>query len=251
MNDQDKSKEQLINELQELRIKFDSLNVISNIDISRLNKTESNLQISEAQKKNILNGITSNIAFVDKELKILWVNKTAAESVHKQPEEMIGHTCHHFWANSSKPCENCPSLKVLETQKPEHTIMCTPDGKVWEERGEPIFDDNGIMIGVVEIATDITERKQAETELQKSEEKFRKIIETSPDGIAITSLDGIIQYVTAKAVAMWGYWQKYHGFYSFKLSPKGNLFDNRNVQWQFYWCCRILGSPQRWKPVLC
>jgi hypothetical protein len=205
MNDQDKSKEQLINELQELKIKFNALKVISNIDISILNKTESNLQISEAQKKNILNGISSNIAFVDKELKILWVNKTAAESVHKQPEEMIGQTCHHFWANSSKPCENCPSIKVWETQKPEQTIMHTPDGKVWEERGEPIFDDNGIMIGVVEIATDITERKQAETELQKSEEKFRKIIETSPDGIAITSLDGIIQYVTAKAVAMWGY----------------------------------------------
>jgi PAS domain S-box-containing protein len=205
MNDQDKSKEQLINELQELKIKFDALKVISNIDISRLNKTESNLQISEAQKKNILNGITSNIAFVDKDLKILWVNKTAAESVHKQPEEMIGHTCHHFWANSSKPCENCPSLKVLESKKPEQTIMHTPDGKIWEERGEPIFDVDGNVIGVVEIATDITERKQAENAIRESEEKFKAIVETSPDGIAITALDGTIQFVTSKVLSMWGY----------------------------------------------
>jgi len=52
---------------------------------------------------------------------------------------------------------------------------------------------------------DITERKQAEETLKESEEKLKKIIETSPDGIAITSLDGIIQFVTKKTVSIWGH----------------------------------------------
>lgn len=42
-------------------------------------------------------------------------------------------------------------------------------------------------------------------QVQNSEEKLKTIIETSPDGITITALDGTIQFATAKAVSMWGY----------------------------------------------
>jgi PAS domain S-box-containing protein len=144
-------------------------------DITEKKQTEIKLKISEAQKNAILNGIKSNIAFVDKDLKILWANKTAADSVNKTSEEMIGQTCHHFWANPEEPCKDCPSLKAVETKKSEEIIMHTPDGRVWEEKGEPIFDAEGNLIGVVEIATDVTERKKAEEALRGSEENLRKI----------------------------------------------------------------------------
>ena len=42
-------------------------------------------------------------------------------------------------------------------------------------------------------------------QLKTSEAKFRTIIETSPDAISITSLDGTVQFVSAQTVAMWGY----------------------------------------------
>ncbi|NPD87014.1 PAS domain S-box protein, partial [Lentimicrobium sp. L6] len=58
---------------------------------------------------------------------------------------------------------------------------------------------------LMNITRDITARKQAEEALQKSEYRFRKIIETSPDGIAIAALDGTIQFVTEKSGSMWGY----------------------------------------------
>ncbi|MEI7501607.1 MAG: PAS domain S-box protein, partial [Bacteroidota bacterium] len=52
----------------------------------------------------------------------------------------------------------------------------TPDGRVWEERGEPVFDDMGNVIGVVEIATDITERKQAEKMLSETNAYLENLI---------------------------------------------------------------------------
>ncbi len=52
---------------------------------------------------------------------------------------------------------------------------------------------------------DVTERKKIRDELYESEAKLRTIIETSPDGIVISSLDGIIQFVTQKTASIYGY----------------------------------------------
>jgi len=52
---------------------------------------------------------------------------------------------------------------------------------------------------------DITELKQAEESLREREVQLNTIIETSPDGIAITSLEGTIQFATQKVLSLWGY----------------------------------------------
>ena len=52
---------------------------------------------------------------------------------------------------------------------------------------------------------EIIERKYVEEALRASEEKFKAIIETSPDGIAISSLDGIVEFLTEKSYSMWGH----------------------------------------------
>lgn len=52
---------------------------------------------------------------------------------------------------------------------------------------------------------DITELKLAEKTLKESEARFKTILETSPDGIAIAALDGIVQFVTPKIISLWGY----------------------------------------------
>lgn len=148
-------------------------------DVTGKYKASDDLQASEAQKNAILNGITTNLAFVDSELKIIWVNNTAARSVNKSPEEMIGHSCHKFWADPAKPCANCPTLKAFQTKKTEQTIMHTPDGRVWEEKGEPVFDTDGNLIGVVEIAADITERVRTEEALRQSEQRLQFVLQGS------------------------------------------------------------------------
>ena len=169
-------------------------------DITERKRTEDALRTSEGQKTAILDGITTNIAFVDKDLKVLWANRIAAESINKSPAEMVGHTCHALWADPARPCENCPTLKVFETKHSEHIIQHTPDGRVWDERGEPVFDENGNLIGVVEIAKDITERQRMEEVLKQSEKKYRTLFEGALNPILIADEEG--RYVDANAAAL-------------------------------------------------
>lgn len=58
---------------------------------------------------------------------------------------------------------------------------------------------------VISLAIDITERKQAELALAEQEQLWRTIIHTSPDGILIISLDGVIHQVSEKLLSMIGF----------------------------------------------
>ncbi len=93
-----------------------------------------------------------------------------------------------------------PNYYINEVQQ-----FCKNGQIIWIEvstqyRYSPIGD-----IEVVGVSRNIEERKKSENALRASEEKFKTMIETSPDGIAITTLDGTIQFVTAKVVSMWGF----------------------------------------------
>lgn len=181
--------------------------VVSFIDITERKQAEEALRSSEAQKNAILNGITTNIALVDKGLNILWANKAAANSVGRQPEDMVGSTCYSFWGDSVKPCPNCPSLKAIQTGKPEHVIVHTPKGTIWEEGGEPILDGDGNVIAVIEIAQDITERKLAEVALAGEKERLAVTLRSIGDGVITTDTQGNVVIMNKVAEHLTGWLQ--------------------------------------------
>ena len=73
-------------------------------------------------------------------------------------------------------------------------------------QGRAIFPERDQSYAVFSIV-DVTERVQMETALRLSEGKFKTILETSPDGIATASLEGVLQFATVKLAALLGYEQ--------------------------------------------
>ena len=152
-------------------------------NITDQKQMENVLRQSEAEKKAILNGISTSMRLVNENLETIWANKAAADSANKSPEEMVGHKCYEFWGDDpEKPCDGCPSVKSFRTKKTEQTVRHDQDGIIWDLKAEPVFDEKGNLAGVVEIANDITDKTRFETRLQQAQKM--ESIGTLAGGIA-------------------------------------------------------------------
>jgi len=175
-------------------------------DITERKQAEEALAASESEKKCILNAISDIVLFQDSSLTIKWANEAAARSVGKSLQDLVGKHCYQLWHGQNKPCDDCPLIRALETKSSVSGTMTTPDGRSWGVSGEPVYDSDGKMIGAIEIARDITERKKAEEALRESEEKFSRAFRSSPDSIAITTLkDGRFIEISDSFTQVTGY----------------------------------------------
>jgi PAS domain S-box-containing protein len=139
------------------------------MDNTRLKRTEQALRQSEAQKQAILDGITTSLIYFNEDKEILWANNAAANSVNKTPEEIIGRTCHELCTDLKSLCDNCPAEKAFKTRTTEQTIIHSPDGKIWNTKAEPVFDDKKNLTGVIKIAHDITEKSRLADQLKHAQ----------------------------------------------------------------------------------
>jgi PAS domain S-box-containing protein len=71
------------------------------------------------------------------------------------------------------------------------------------DRSYPWRDDAGTPLGWFGILRDITERKQVLEALRESEERFRKLVEKSPDAIGV-HCDGKIVFINSAGARMFG-----------------------------------------------
>ena len=174
-------------------------------DISEQKEIEESLKKEEKERSIVLETISEHIIYYDKEFNIISANKSAADSINLNPEELIGRKCYELWHNQNEPCEGCPVIKAFKSGKLTTAEMKTPDGRIWLVKGHPLYDNKGDIIGVVEITRDITKLKHIEQRLKESEEKYKNLVDNILDQIIETNLDGTITYVSPQVFNIFGF----------------------------------------------
>jgi PAS domain S-box-containing protein len=164
-------------------------------DITERKQAAEALRDAKQEKETILDSLVEHVVHQDTEMRILWANHAACESVNMTRQELIGRFCHEVWAERQDPCPDCPVMQAMRSGQPHEVEKTTPDGRGWFIRGYPVRDEGGNIIGGVEITLEITELERAEQALREREELFRLLFEQAPIGMAITDLDG--QYLRA------------------------------------------------------
>ena len=142
----------------------------------------------------ILDKINETIVTVDLEGKVIYWSKSAERVYGWAKEEAIG--------------ENITELLPILTERHiiDKIVECLYKGETWigelsvknksdreliiSVEDHPYYDPNGNLAGFIGISTDITERKIIQTELDKSEQKYRNVIENAPVGIFQSTVDG-------------------------------------------------------------
>ena len=183
-------------------------------EMAERKQAEDALRESEAQKKAILDASIDRIRLVDKDLRIIWANKTTARELNIPPEDLVGHPCYKLFVGRDTPCIGCPAVKTLTSGKIEHALMQKTKSKTikgksyWDNYAVPIKNESGDVVNIIEITRNVTEQKRIETELIQAKNFLQNILDSSIDGITTTDLQGKIIYTSPRTEDILGYNQE-------------------------------------------
>ena len=172
-------------------------------------RTEDDLRKQQEEQQIIFDSAPLMIWYKDTENRILRANRAAAESVGLKVNAVEGLSTYDLYPEEAAKYHQ-DDLEVIKTGSPKLGIIepyQTASGeKRWARTDKiPYRDQEGNIIGVLVFASDITERKQAEEALQRSEANYRSLIEGAPYGIFRTSTDGRLFSANPALVEMLGY----------------------------------------------
>ena len=159
-------------------------------DINARKLAEKALIENQRFLSSVFGSIPDGISVLDKDMNIMMVNQTI-ERWYAHALPLTGKKCFEVYHGATRPCEICPSVQTLKTgQSAVEIIPMTGKGGErigWNELYSfPLADmTTGAVTGVIEFVRDITDRIHVEEALKESEERYRKLVELSPDGICI------------------------------------------------------------------
>jgi len=169
---------QLEMRVQERTAELREANRVLEREITERNQAESALQASEAELRALFTAMTDIVIVRDAQGRCLKIAPTNPKNLYKKSAEMIGKTLHETFPRSPADTMLGYIRQALNTQKTvcgEYSLMIQEREVYFSANFSPISHDSVILV-----ARDITERKQAETALRQSEERFKAFMNNSP-----------------------------------------------------------------------
>ena len=186
-----RKKEDLANSLKAEQLQLIEAKQGLELEIKNRKQTEKALLKSETKYRRIYNNILNVYYETSIDGIILEISPSIVKHSQYTREELIGKSIYDIYAN---PADREKLIEILHNHgsvRDYEVILKYKDGTLHTSSVniELIKDDNHNPIKLVGIFRDITEQKQADEMLRKSEEKFRTAFQTSPNAITITNIE--------------------------------------------------------------
>ena len=152
-------------------------------DITERRRAEAAVRESEARLQAVLDGARDPIFLKDREGRLLLANPTTFAVIGKPAEACLGKTDEQFYDNPADGRAITANDRRIIASGQAETVeerVCTPSGtRYYVSHKTPYRDAAGDIIGLIGTGRDITERKQAEEALYRSEMRYRTLVETT------------------------------------------------------------------------
>ncbi len=133
--------------------------------------------------RTLIEEMPVGVMLIDCNRKIRDINKSAADIIGRAKEEILGRVCHEFVCPMRE--NDCPVYNHGKTLDRAEAVLLSKDrgGVAIEKTVTQIMMDGEEML--VEMFSDITERKAAEKSLREGEERFRMMFENMSNAVAV------------------------------------------------------------------
>jgi two-component system NtrC family sensor kinase len=195
-------------------------------DITQHKQSESEILREKKTTEGILEGMPVPTFVIDRDHRIIYWNRAIEELTGFSSHDMVGTSRYWlpFYSHEQPSMASLvvsQNLKALEKFFGDKNLKQSPNlpgayealeyfpnfrgrERYFYHTASPIYDDHGRIQGAVQAILDMTVRQQLAKELEDSEEKFRRLVETSLDGIALHSALRLL-YVNRACLKMFGY----------------------------------------------
>jgi len=179
MTDQQKTKDQLIQELADLRR-----------ELAALKSSEATLRAQRREFFRVLDTLPAIIYLQAPDYSIRFANS----SFRTMYGDAEGRPCYTVLHGRAKPCDECPTFRVFDSGEPQIWEWTDPSqGRVYQVCEYPFSDDDGSPL-VLDLAIDVTPLKQTEEALRAAEEEKAAILD---------SMSELVTYQDADMTVMW------------------------------------------------
>ena len=160
-------------------------------DLSERRRAEEALRESEEKLTAFMESATDGFILFDSDLNHIAMNKVALEITGLERKDVIGKNVIDTVPNIKESGRYDEYKKVMKTGLPFHITDITSHPLTGDKHIELKAFKSGDGLGI--IFTNITERKQAEEALRKSEERYRALFEDSPIETIVVDKDAHIK----------------------------------------------------------
>jgi two-component system cell cycle sensor histidine kinase/response regulator CckA len=184
--------------------------LILSIDVTEAKKAENAIKRAEEKYRSLCQNIPGMVY----RARSNWSTEIISNS-----RNVCGYTIEDFdsgrvnWLNLIHPDdrervmkEAAPIRERAGSILQEYKIVNREKEVRWvEDHKSSFFSEDGILEGVDGVVFDTTERKKAEQRLRESEQKYRDLIDSAPDGILVLNLEGVIESANPAFLRLIGY----------------------------------------------
>jgi len=190
MHDSKKSREELIKEVKQLRVRVDELEKSIGEGSYLVGVLDDSPYL---QMKVILDSIPDIAWLKDGEGKFVAVNEALCKAIGMKAEDVIGKTDYEVSPKDLARQYVADDEEVMRTRRTKQ-IEEQWGGKgkeriLIETTKSPVFNRSGQVVGTCGVARNITRRKQTEEALRDSEERHRMLFEGASEGIVAAEIE--------------------------------------------------------------
>lgn len=208
MKDENKTKDQLINELSKLRQRITELEVVE----TELRRAEESLTQSKHRYRTLVESVPHGIQENDTDGIITFSNPAHSRMHGYKEGELVGKPIWEMLASEEEHEELRQYLEMLMREQPPPTPYITQDrtkdGRVIDVQVDWDYkrDKEGKVTGFISVITDITEHKRAEEALRESHQLIEKTFASLNDAVFIIDAGTVkIMNCNPAASEMFGY----------------------------------------------